>query len=44
MAELTLIAIHQLSLAIGARSPALTAWLDFPDFTLNNRQSDEMIN
>ena len=29
-----LIAIRRLSLAIGARSPANAAWLDFPDFTL----------
>lgn len=29
-----LIAICRLSLAVGARSPAPAAWLDFPDFTL----------
>lgn len=29
-----LIAIRRLSLAVGARSQAPAAWLDFPDFTL----------
>ncbi|HEY9620255.1 MAG TPA: putative glycolipid-binding domain-containing protein [Crinalium sp.] len=31
-----LIAIRRLSLAIGARSQANAAWLDFPDFTLKS--------